>query len=246
MLSVSRRAVYHFRWRECIFGYGGYSQRRQWRRAHRICRGGHRIHNITQIPRAARSAVPAPADSSATTRSWSRCMEVALEYSHPGNDEAEFQLHVSGRRKPGVAVCRSRGAILRATATPREQRRRNQANIHSTWPLGRIPLDSTSYKLYYVNYKIGPGFASVRKLLIRGSKPSTGYLFPPSAYCLTADGINNFAIDSPQVPDGRYWVVFAASGVFDWWHGKRFRRLVLDASRRARLLGSRRCCLFRF
>jgi len=121
MLSVSRRAVYHFRWRECIFGYGGYSQRRQWRRAHRICRGGHRIHNITQIPRAARSAVPAPADSSATTRSWSRCMEVALEYSHPGNDEAEFQLHVSGRRKPGVAVCRSRGAILRATATPREQ-----------------------------------------------------------------------------------------------------------------------------
>jgi hypothetical protein len=30
---------------------------------------------------------------------------------------------------------------------------------------------------------------------------------------LTADGINNFAIDSPQVPDGRYWVVFAAAGV---------------------------------
>jgi hypothetical protein len=29
----------------------------------------------------------------------------------------------------------------------------------------------------------------------------------------TADGINNFAIDSPPVTDGRYWVVFAAAGV---------------------------------
>jgi hypothetical protein len=29
----------------------------------------------------------------------------------------------------------------------------------------------------------------------------------------TADGTNNFAIDTPPVTDGRYWVVFAAAGV---------------------------------
>jgi hypothetical protein len=29
----------------------------------------------------------------------------------------------------------------------------------------------------------------------------------------TADGIKNFAIDTPPVTDGRYWVVFAAAGV---------------------------------
>ena len=27
------------------------------------------------------------------------------------------------------------------------------------------------------------------------------------------DGINNFAVDTPPVPDDRYWVVFAAAGV---------------------------------
>ena len=56
--------------------------------------------------------------SSERPRGTESTMEVAVEYSHPGNDEAEFQLHVSGRRKPGVAVCRSCGTILRATATP--------------------------------------------------------------------------------------------------------------------------------
>src|SRR5215468_3326499 len=29
----------------------------------------------------------------------------------------------------------------------------------------------------------------------------------------TADGISNFAIDTPPVTDGRYWVVLAAAGV---------------------------------
>jgi hypothetical protein len=43
----------------------------------------------------------------------------------------------------------------------------------------KIPLDIASYKLYYVNYKIG----LLSPLLRRPSKPESGWLFPPSAYC---------------------------------------------------------------
>src|ERR1700740_92000 len=57
----------------------------------------------------------------------------------------------------------------RGTANPRPA---NQPNIHSNPNYPKISLDTASYKLYYVNYKMSRNFASV-DCLWQSHKPSS-------------------------------------------------------------------------
>jgi hypothetical protein len=56
----------------------------------------------------------------------------------------------------------------------------SQPNIHSHPNHPEISLDTTSYKLYYVNYKIGLLFAPVRNLFKNPArlKPAAYIYFP--------------------------------------------------------------------
>jgi len=54
--------------------------------------------------------------------------------------------------------------------------------IHSQGHSLKIPLDTASYKLYYVNYKIGLNLGPVC-FLCKSRTPESGFLFPPSEYC---------------------------------------------------------------
>lgn len=75
-------------------------------------------------------------------------------------------LRVNATRALLTLVPSTRGQ--RGTAKPRPA---NQPNIHSYPNHPKISLDTTSYKLYYVNYKMSRNFASV-DCLWQSHKPS--------------------------------------------------------------------------